>query len=388
MPVTREASTIGPSPGRERSWPWRHSGRWLTAWGVLLLAVLLLSPVAGRAQTTPPAPLPSLCQSDKPSGGALLTTTEGSEGVLRILYPKGLSTVRQRFSAPIVGLWCHLDDRFGFSPEQDQIAALTADGRVWLGVPGRMNQIARARGRAPYLLYWTRDPRPACDWRNRPDAADCPTHLVVVSSERSLLGQPGTRVEIMTPRPRFLGRTVKSWRLPNIEPARIDMDGFLGQRDGHVVLVSWWSGHEFDRSRGPGPDDAGELHAFAETKLYTGVERTTGRAWLVQSDGINSQAPRLDVTLPGPPMADLPILIPDNGDVPDSVRVFGRERATGRWRGWHVQLKDGKVRPLTLPPVRGKLLTIVAAFNEDTRRTDLLLVTQLGNTYHLQSWTP
>jgi len=347
----------------------------------------MVGPLAGRAQTTAPAPLPSLCWSDRPSSGALLTTTEGSQGVLRILYPTGLSTVRQRFSAPVVGLRCHLDDRFSYSPEQDQIAALTADGRVWLGVPGRMTQIARARGSAPYLLFWTRDPREACERRTDPDAADCPTHLVVVSSERSLLGQPGTRVEIMTPRPRFLGRTVTSWRLPNIEPARIDIHGFLGQRDGHVALVSWF-GREVDRSGGPGPDDAGALHAINETKLYTGIERRTGRAWLVQADGIDVQASRLDVTLPGPPMADLPLLIPDDSDVPETVNVFGRERATGRWRGWHVQLKDGQVRPLTLPAVQGMVVTIVGHFNEETRQSGLLLVTRLGDTYHLQRWTP
>lgn len=388
MPVKRDPPETITPPERQHPWPWQRSGRQLTAWGALLLAVLLVGPLTGRAQTTPRAPLPSLCWSDKSSKGALLTTTEGSQGVLRILYPTGLSTVRQRFSAPVVGLRCHLDDRSGFSPEQDQIAALTADGRVWLGVPGRMTQIARARGSAPYLLFWTRDPREACEWRNHPDAADCPTHLVVVSSERSLLGQPGTRVEIMTPRSRFLGRTVKSWRLPNIEPARIDIHGFLGQRDGHVALVSWL-GHEFDRSRGPGPDDAGALHAINETRLYTGIERGTGRAWLVQADGIDVQAPRLDVTLPGPPMAQLPLLIPDDSDVPETVSVFGRERVTGRWRGWHVQLKDGKVRSLTLPAVQGTVVTIVGGhFNEETRQRGLLLVTRLGDTYHLQSWTP
>jgi len=349
---------------------------WPRIVGGALLTGLLTSLPAPHAQDVQAAPVPATCSG---SSGILLGTPDGSGGILRRLEPRRPSTVVQRFPAPVTQLLCGLDP----TAQQTPVAAMTADGRVWLGVPGQMRQIARARGDAPYLLFGTRDPRPACTGQPRPEPAACPTHLLVLSSERSLLGRPGTRVEIMMPRARFLGRTVKSWRLPDVRPAAIDFQGLLGQLDRHVVLVSWQNGHEYDRSRGPGPDDAGQLHAVAETKLYTGVERTTGRAWLVQSDSISTECPRLDVTLPGPPMADLPILIPDNPDVPERVSVFGRERATGRWRGWEVTLQGGTVRTLTLPPGPGTLLTIHAG-----PEAGFVLVTRQGEMYRGQLWTP
>ena len=371
--MTRTGSTpSGHTHLRMGVWPVWPQLTWWT-----LLAVLLINLPGTQAQPIRSVPVPATCQSE--SQGFLLGTTDGSGGVLRRFDLRGSSTVLQRFPAPVAQLLCILDH----TVEKGQVAAMTTDGRVWLGVPGRMQSVARARGAAPYLLFKTADPRPACDWRNYPERADCPTHLLVISSQRSLLGQPGVRVEIMTPRPRFLGRTVKSWHLPDVQPARIDFNGLLGQRDGHVVLISWWSGHEYDRSLGPGPDDAGALHAVAEAKLYTGIDRTTGRAWLVQSDSIDTEAPRLDVTLPGPAIADLPILIPDNYDVPEVANVFGRERATGRWRGWQVQLRGGKIRALTLPAVQGTVLTILPS-----PASGLRLVVRTGDAYRLQPWAP
>ncbi|MDR6220972.1 hypothetical protein J2Y00_004603 [Deinococcus soli (ex Cha et al. 2016)] len=53
-----------------------------------------------------------------------------------------------------------------------------------------------------------------------------------------------------------------------------------------------------------------------------------------------------------------------------------------------MQLKNGKVRPLTLPAVHGTVVIIVGHSNEETRQRGLLLVTRLGDTYKLQRWTP
>lgn len=333
------------------------------------LPFVLASVVAAPPLSGDLPPLPPVCSS------YIGVREADGTGTLRRMgdTPRTL----QRFRSPLVGLGCVW--------AKDQLSALTADGRVWFGVPGDLRQIGRARGHAPFALSRIVDPTRACRHRSRQSRPEhCHDHIAVLSTVTSVLGQPGTLAQAIDPQPHVMGRTVAQWFVGGIVP-RVAADlypVFAGERDGRAVVATYVDGRVMVSSDRAAPERAGPVSVYDENKHAAGVSVATGRAWLRVFDSIGGEG-LWQVELPGPPVAEVSFVQRDQPVTPSTYVVVGRARGTGAWLVWRVRATDGHATRLHLPAVQGRVVNVTWG-----HRGGLTLVVQEGTTYRAVLWTP
>lgn len=328
-----------------------------------MLPFILASVVAAPTRSGELPPLPPIC-------GPYIGVRE-ADGTGTLHRMGDTPQVLQRFRSPLLDIGCVWAN--------DQLSALTADGRVWFGMPGDLREIGRARGHAPYALTRIVDPTNACQPRYRQSRPQhCHEHLAVLSTMTPPLRRTGTLAQAIDPRPRPVGRTVAQWFVPGIVP-RVAADlypVFTGEQDGHAVVASYATGEMFVRSDRAAPERAGPVTVYDENKYTAGVSLATGRAWLQVFDSFGRVGVSV-VDLPGPPVAEVTSVGVDEPVTLTKYFVVGRARGTGAWLVWQVRASDGQVTRLTVPEVRGRVVNVFCCQQND----QITVIVQEGNTY-------
>ena len=337
---------------------------------VCMLPFVLSSVVAAPPLSGDLPPLPPVC-------GAYIGVRE-ADGTGALHRMGDTPRMLQRFRSPLLDIGCVW--------EKGQLSALTADGRVWFGVPGDLREIGRARGHAPYALTRILDPTVACRHRYRQSRPEhCHEHLAVLSTMTPLLRRTGTLAQAIDPRPRPVGRTVAQWFVPGIVP-RVAADlypVFTGEQDGHAVVASYANGDMFVRSDRAAPERAGPVTVYDENRYTAGVSLATGRAWLHVFGSFDDVGVSV-VDLPGPPVAEVSLVQRDQPVTPSTYVVVARARGTGAWLVWRVRATDGQATRLRLPAVHGRVVNVTWGRGG----MGVTLVVQEGLTYRTVPWTP